>query len=111
MRWSVFHPRPVALNLTTKNLRLQIRRPSTNAFQESFQAPQARMFNETRTVLVVQCLGFRGLGFRLGRPLGYLTFSLMALIRDPIYQHVSKAWGFAIGLCGALPHLRDGLVW
>ena len=23
--------------------------------------------------------------FRLGRPLGYLIFSLMALIRDPIY--------------------------
>ena len=32
-------------------------------------------------------LGFRvqGLGFRVGRPLKYLLFSLLALLRDPIY--------------------------
>ena len=28
----------------------------------------------------------------LGRPLGYLTFSLMALIRDPIYQYFSMGF-------------------
>ena len=28
----------------------------------------------------------------LGRPLGYLIFSLMALIRDPIYQYLSKGF-------------------
>ena len=28
----------------------------------------------------------------LGRPLGYLMFSLMALIRDPIYQYFSKGF-------------------
>ena len=28
----------------------------------------------------------------LGRPLGYLTFSLMALIRDPIYQYFSEGF-------------------
>ena len=30
-------------------------------------------------------LGFEGWGLPLGRPLGYSIFSLMALIRDPIY--------------------------
>ena len=29
---------------------------------------------------------------RLGRPLGFLTFSLMALRRDPIYQYFSKGF-------------------
>ena len=28
------------------------------------------------------------LSYTLGRPLAYLTFSLMALIGDPIYTHI-----------------------
>ena len=48
----------------------------------------------------------------LGRPLGYLIFSLMTLIRDPIYEYYSK--GFRgqprtslIGTCIPCARLRE----
>ena len=37
-----------------------------------------------------------------GRPLGYLTFPLMALIRDPIYQYFSKGFRGQPSLVGAI---------
>ena len=39
-------------------------------------------------VIALSCVGF----CKLGRPLGYLIFSLMALTRDPIYEYFSNGF-------------------